>query len=120
MIIMANGQTSPTALGVTENLEAVICYVPGFLVAVILLFVEKQSRFVRFHAAQAILTSIGILVMEYILGLGFIIQVTIPIGPLILVLRLLLMYNAYQGKWFKLPVVGDIVEQNLIIPQTIQ
>jgi len=39
-----------TKLGLTENFEAMLCYVLGWVTGVIFFIVEKESKFVRFHA----------------------------------------------------------------------
>src|SRR5262249_43032073 len=47
----------PTSLGMEANIAAGLGYL--FIIGVIFFFVEKTNRFVKFHAAQATLLSIG-------------------------------------------------------------
>lgn len=98
-----------TVLGVEENIEGALCYVLGFVTGIIFLILEKDNKFVKFHAMQSTVVFLLLFVAIAILG-------TIPlfwlIIPLIwiaeLILWLLLMYKAYQKEMFKLPIVGDI------------
>ncbi len=101
-----------TSLGLDENVEGALCYLFGWVTGLIFLLVEKNSKFVRFHAMQSLIES-GILsaltiAANFIPG-GFL--VGFVIGPLHLILWILLMIKAYQGEYFKLPVIGDIAEQ---------
>jgi len=67
--------------------------------------VEKENKFVRFHAMQSTLLFIGIILVDVVLKmipyLGFLVVIIIVI-PLSAILWLLLMYKAYQGEEFKL------------------
>lgn len=97
-----------TALGMEENLEGALCYVLGFISGVFFLLAEKENKFVRFHAVQSILTSAAFIII-------YAAAVLFPfVGWLVLVLLgLVLMYKAYKGEYFKLPVVGDISEKQI-------
>ena len=104
-----------TILGVTENLEGLLCYALGWITGLIFLLLEKGNTFVRFHALQSLVT-FGILhvisfVVLIIPVLG--IMVSFLIGALSFVLWIVLMIKAYKGERYKLPVVGDFVEQQL-------
>lgn len=46
-----------TSLGIQENHEAVLAYLFGFISGGILLVLEKDSPFVKFHAIQSIIVS---------------------------------------------------------------
>jgi len=64
---------------------------------------------------QSTVTFIGIFVLSAVLGFIPIIGwILIPVLYLLsLVLWLLLMYKAYVGERFKLPVVGDFAEKQV-------
>ena len=87
-----------------------LCYALGWVTGVIFLIMEKESRFVRFHAMQSILTFVAINIIYWIVGfLPYVRAILIPIlAILFFVLWILLMYKAYKGEMFKLPIVGDI------------
>jgi len=93
------------------NIAAALSYLVGFVTGVIFLLVEKENKFVRFHAMQSTLLFIGVILVDVVLNLipflGFLVVVFIVI-PLSAVLWLLLMYKAYQGEEFKLPLVGQM------------
>lgn len=108
-------ENNKTVLGVTENLEALLCYAVGWVTGLIFLLVEKDNGYVRFHALQSLVT-FGILhvasfVILVIPLLG--VFVSFLIWLLSLALWIVLMIKAYQGERFKLPRIGDFVEQQL-------
>ncbi|KCZ73015.1 putative membrane protein [Candidatus Methanoperedens nitroreducens] len=104
-----------TVLGINENIEAVLCYVLGFITGIVFLLLEKENRFVRFHAMQSVITFVSLFVISVVIGvIPFIGWVLSPlIGLLTLILWLLLMYKAYTGERYKLPIAGDLAEKQI-------
>ena len=102
-----------TSLGMDENVEGLLCYVLGWLTGIIFLVAEKKSKFVKFHAAQSLITFVGLMVLVFIFAwipfIGWAIAAIIDIISFIL--WILLMYKAYKGEMYKLPVVGDFAEK---------
>ncbi len=94
-----------------ENIRGALCYVLGFLSGIFFLLTEKENKFVRFHAMQSTMVFLGITLFMMIPFLGWMLSVFL--APLSLLLWLFLMYKAYQGEKFKLPVIGDLVEKQL-------
>jgi len=43
-----------TSTGLQENIAGLLCYVLGWVTGIIFLFIEKENKFVRFHAVQSI------------------------------------------------------------------
>jgi len=43
-----------TSLGLDENIEGALCYVLGWLTGIVFFVLEKDNRFVKFHAMQSI------------------------------------------------------------------
>lgn len=75
----------------------------------IFLLTEKEDQFIRFHAAQSVVT-FGILsLVGFIPFIGW--MLTPLLAPIGLILWIVLMVKAYQGERFKLPVVGGWAEQ---------
>jgi uncharacterized membrane protein len=79
----------------------------------------QQERFIRFHSFQCIFFAIAWTVLW--IGLSFIAHIpflgwaTVLLWPLFslagFVIWLILVLKAYQGQMFKLPVIGDMAEQ---------
>ncbi|ADQ14934.1 DUF4870 domain-containing protein [Halanaerobium hydrogeniformans] len=104
-----------TVLGIDENLEALLCYVLGWITGIVFLFLEKENEYVRFHAMQSLVTFLALFVITIVIGwipiLGWLVSFLISI--LGLVLWLILMVKAYQGQLYKLPYAGDFAEEQL-------
>ncbi len=106
---------SKTALGIDENIEGLLCYFLGFITGILFLILEKDNKFVRFHAMQSIVISVVFIVISVIIGMIPIIGWVLSplIGLVGLILWLLLMFKAYKGEKFKLPIAGDFAEQQV-------
>ena len=105
-----------TSTGLDSNVAAALAYGLGWITGIVFLVAEPNDRFVRFHALQSIivfgmLSAITIL-LQAIPILGMLIAVFLVI-PLSAILWLLLMFKAYQGERFKLPIAGDMADQRL-------
>jgi len=117
-----------TNLGLEPNVAGLLCYVPccvGLVFSVVAAIVEKQSRFVRFHAFQsllvhaaAIVLGIGVNVLQVVLGMaglgavGLLLSlVGMVVGVAFLGLTIFLMIKAHSGEELELPVVGPMARQ---------
>jgi len=103
-----------TSLGMEENIEGVLAYILGWVTGIVFYLLEKDSKFVRFHAMQSIIVFLPLSVIAWILAfipfIGWIISSLIWI--LSLILWIVLMIKAYQGEMYKVPIAGDIAERN--------
>ena len=103
-----------TSTGMQPNVTALLSYLFGWITGLIFYLIEKENKFVRFHAMQSMLV-FGAL-MAFIFILAFVPVIGWALIPVIYVIELILwivlMVKAYQGEKFKLPVAGDIAEQN--------
>ena len=108
-MLLTNLSMAKTSLGMDENVEGLLCYVLGWLTGIIFLVAEKKSKFVKFHAAQSLITFVGLTVLAFIFV--WIPPIVWAIDVISFILWALLMYEAYQGKMYKLPVVGDYAEK---------
>ncbi len=98
-----------SSTGLDENVAGFFCYLFRFVTGIVFLVVEKESRFVKFHAKQSTITFLGLFVLILLLG-------GVPIiGGLVfifsLILWLVLMIKALQGKRYSLPIVGKMAEE---------
>ena len=107
-----------SSTGMDANLAAVLSYVFGIVSGLIFFLIEKRSRLVKFHAMQAILFSgalfIASIVTRIIPVLGAVLGLLVGVAGV--VVWILLMVKAYQGDFWKLPVLGDVAEKNAQLP----
>jgi len=124
---MASPAPGPTNLGMAPNLGGLLCYVPcciGFIFSVVAAIVEKQSKFVRFHAFQSLLLHAGLIVLwivmtvaQIILGMASALLATavwaisLLVGLGFLAVFILLMVKANGGEEYQLPVVGEMAKK---------
>lgn len=114
-----------TQSGLSENAAATLSYVLGWLTGIIFFLVDKRP-YVRYHAAQSIVTFGGLHAIRIALGitLGFgwwfspmrgpHMVVALPLlgllGLLSFVLWIVCMVKAHQGERFRLPIAGEMAE----------
>jgi uncharacterized membrane protein len=102
-----------TVLGLEENIEGLLCYVLTWFSGLIILFIEKDNKFVKFHAIQSLVTFLILQVASYVFR-AFPIIGWLFSGLIWLLqfgLWILLIYKAYNRELFKLPIIGDIAEK---------
>ena len=121
------GGGGQTNLGVAPNVAGLLCYVPccvGLVFAIVAAIVEKQSRFVRFHAFQSLLLHgaffvlwVGFVILGFVVSsvAGILSVVLLPIEILVglglLALVICLMLKANGGEEYELPVIGKTARQ---------
>lgn len=103
------------SLGLSPSTAAGISYLFGFLSGVAMLVLEKENKFVRFHAMQSTAVFIFLFVVNVIVSI--IPFLNVLLSPLISIIALIawvyLMLNAFRGEKISLPVFGEIAEQNI-------
>lgn len=104
-----------TSIGLTENIAGSLAYLFGFFSGFVFLLIERENRFVRFHAFQSIYLSIVFFTVFTVLGMlpvvGWLSGVILsPIG---LVLWIILMLNAYNGRYSKIFYIGEFAEKQV-------
>jgi len=118
------GSAGPTNLGMAPNIGALLCYVPcciGLIFSIVVAIVEKQSRYLRFHAFQSLLFHaalvvcwVGLTILGFILSaihLGLImIPIQLLVGLAVLGLHVLLMIKAYNNEQYELPTLGAMAK----------
>jgi uncharacterized membrane protein len=115
-----------SSTGMTANVAGLLCYVALWITGITFVILEKKSTFVKFHAWQSIITFGALTVIQIILSIiGTIAWTVSPFGGLwrftnvlgiivwviIVVLWIILMLLAYQGKMWKVPLAGNLAEK---------
>jgi uncharacterized membrane protein len=126
------GLAGKSSTGLDENIAALLTYVFGWVSGLIFFLLEKDSKLVRFHAMQSILFNVFVAVLCFAGWIVTIILVLIAsqlpdvlgtvvgllatlvwviLGAGLLIAWILCLVRAYQGKFFKLPVIGNLAEK---------
>jgi uncharacterized membrane protein len=121
----AGSQT--TKLGMEPNIAGALCYLPlcciGPVFAIVAVAIEKDNRFVRFHALQSLLFAAAYIIVFgglWMVGIaaGFVSAiVSLAVTGLVsllglgtLALAIVLMVKAYNNEEFVLPVIGEMAK----------
>lgn len=111
-----------SVFGLSQNAAAALSYVLGPLTGIVVMVMERENKFVRFHALQSTLWFLMLLVIGWVISfvmglpipvLGFLLSLVLSpvyfIGTLIYFFsKLFLIWKAYQGSKFKIPIFGDV------------
>lgn len=110
----------PAASGdLKPNIAGALCYPLSFVTGILFLVLTpyNKDRFVRFHAYQSIFFFAAILALNIALGiLGIVLPWRLErlldraVDLLSFGGTLWLIYQAYRGEKFKMPVIGDLAE----------
>lgn len=93
--------------GLPKNTAAALSYLLGPITG-ILFYVLEKDPYVKFHAMQSTVVFLVLFVLQWVLGLTLILIPLVPlVGIVSFVLWLLLIYKAWQGEEWKVPVLGD-------------
>jgi len=125
-------QAGKSSTGLDENIAALLSYIFGWVSGLIFFLIEKDSRLVRFHAMQSLLFNVLVAVVGIalwiVLFVVFMIVAQVS-GALATILSLvsvlvwgvfllgilagfiLCLVKAFQGQYFKLPVIGNFAEK---------
>lgn len=111
----SNPEKAPQSTGLDQNIAGLLCYLCWFITGIIFILIEKENRFVRFHAMQSIAISVVLFAISLILILIPIIGwlFGLLLMPISVVLWVFMMYKAYKGEMYKLPIVGDFSEKQI-------
>jgi uncharacterized membrane protein len=109
-----------SSTGMEENVAGLLCYLVGWITGLIFLLIEKDSKFVKYHAIQSIVIFGAIAVIQIILGiLSMIPYAGIAFSIIMwlvwvaaIILWIILMVNAYQGKKINMLGAGNIANKH--------
>lgn len=121
---MTQPGSATTSTGVEPRLSAVLCYAAWWVTGLVFLFLEREHRGVRFHAAQSLVVFGGLsLVMGLIGALNATALFVVPslfqsiwalnsaIWLAGIVLWLVLMLQAFRGENRRVPFAADLAER---------
>jgi len=101
--------------GLPPQVMAVLAYIGGVISGVVVLSMEKEDRFVRFHAMQSTITFLIVFVAHLVLTgvpvVGKALYYPFVVG--VAALWVFLMVQAFNGHRYKLPYIGDFAERQL-------
>jgi uncharacterized membrane protein len=121
-----------SSTGLDENIAALLSYVFGWVSGLIFFLIEKDSRLVRFHAMQSLLFNVSFGVIGLVLWIivavllvissqisgvvstlisliATLVWIALVVG--ILIGWILCLIKAFQGQYFKLPIIGNFAEK---------
>jgi uncharacterized membrane protein len=101
--------------GLSENVLSALAYVFSFFSGILFLVFEKESKKIRFHALQSVVLGFVVAIIQIALKIlagipfigllfGFVAGI---VGLAFLAVTIFLIYMAYKGTEFKLPIIGD-------------
>lgn len=136
---MQNTSGGKTALGLENNIGALICYagnilcgLGGLIYSILVITQDKTNKVPRFHAFQSVILSVAcaivfvplvfiMFIVSAVLGkiIGFLSVIVIGVVGLVLfALSLGMLYfvvmaaiKAYNGEIYKIPFIGDYAEK---------
>ena len=103
----------------SRSLVGAVSYILGFVTGVVILMVEKDDKFIRFHAMQSTIATGSLFVLNIILGvvlspLGIFAFVSTLSGFVIWALIIASCFagfvQAKRGRVYKLPIFGHFSE----------
>ena len=125
-VISQPGEAGPTTMD--TNVVGALTYLAGFITGIVFLVLDpyKSNSFVRFHAFQSIFFNIAWIAFWIVwmiisavltpLTAGIFGLIAVPLMLIFTVaglgLWITLMYQAYQQKLFKLPIVGKFAAEH--------
>ncbi|WP_435320376.1 DUF4870 domain-containing protein [Haloarchaeobius sp. TZWSO28] len=121
-------RTNAGGSGLSPNVAGALAYVFGLLSGIVMLVVDGDDDFVRFHAMQSIGLSVVIFGLYLALGILTVVLSFVPVVGRILgvltgllfpllgfggfLLWVFMLYQAYQGNRFELPIIGPFAASN--------
>lgn len=113
--MVPTAETKKTGSGLDPKIAAALCWFFWPISSIIFLIIEKDDKYVRFHAYQSLFAVVA-LTIGYIISsilmvvlIGFLLYFVVGIGGL--VIWIMGMIKAFQGEMWKLPVIGDMAEE---------
>jgi uncharacterized membrane protein len=119
---IAPGEVS--SLGLSPHAGAVLCYVAAWASGLLVLAIERQSRYVRFHAWQAFLTFVTLtavvmvswtvtILMAFVSPAAFraMAVLTQVLWIVLFVVWLIALVQSIRGATFRVPVLAGVADR---------
>ncbi|HET8632829.1 MAG TPA: DUF4870 domain-containing protein [Gemmatimonadales bacterium] len=116
---MSTDANNRTSAGLAANVAGLLAYVLGPITGVLFLILEKENRFVRFHAMQSVVVGVALIALSVLLSIVSSMLAFIPVVGWIVALLaglalalfsfalwILLMVRAFQGREWAVPLAG--------------
>jgi uncharacterized membrane protein len=106
------GPMERTSMGLRARTAGFLCYLLTWITGIVFILIERENRFVRFHAMQSIILFGSLSILQWIIGyLPFLHALSVGLGIVQFVCWIFLMLQAWKGRYYKLPVIGDYAER---------
>lgn len=104
-----------TSLGLTPNVTAALAYGLWLIGGIIIYLIEKDNKFVRYHAMQSIMMFGALLILSILLGFIPVINLfaAFIMPVVVLVCWVYGIIKAAGGESFKFPFIGDLAEKQI-------
>jgi uncharacterized membrane protein len=105
-----------------SRLHAALSYVLAGFSGLILLVLRREDRFVQFHSLQSIAATVVAIALALVLWLlsffpllGFLYGMLLRVLQIgLFLLWLYLLWQAYRGRWFRIPYIGDWAHRQVL------
>ena len=95
--------------GLKKETAGALAYVLGPVTGVIFLILGGKDSYVKFHAVQSIVVFVALFLLQSVLSMTLILLPLVPlVGIVSFVLWLVLIYKAWQGEEWEVPVLGKV------------
>lgn len=115
-----------TSSGLTPNVAGALAYVLGPITGILFLVLEKENRFVRFHAMQSTILGVAWIALSFVLSIlagvvafipviGWIVTMLVSFGLAVVgfLLWLMLLWRAFQGEEWEVPYAGPLARKQI-------
>ncbi|MBT6401236.1 DUF4870 domain-containing protein [candidate division WWE3 bacterium] len=108
---------NPKPYDLEPNVEATLSYLLPPFTGIAVYIMEKENKFVRFHAMQSILLGIAAFVLSataqalIVVLIGFILMPMVSIA--VFLAWLFAMWKAYENEEYELPLIGKLAHEQV-------
>jgi uncharacterized membrane protein len=112
-----NTENSNSLGNLEPNIAAALSYILPPITGVVFFIMEKENKFVRFHAFQSILFGVAIWAAYMVSNILVVILIGALLIPIVSIvsffLWLLLMWKSYNNEEYELPYLGAIAKKQV-------